>query len=78
MPFFPNPKLREKAYEANDAWWKLEQEYGALRTEEQKKFPVLAMYSDNEAGDAAERLDALRLRLGPRCPPGPPSSNIRA
>jgi len=59
VPYFPDPRLREAAGQANDAWWKLEQEYGELRTISEKKFPVLAMYSANEDGGAADRLEDL-------------------
>ncbi len=59
MPYFPNPELRAKAGTANVAWWRLEQEYGALRTEQEKVFPVLSMYAENEDGGAAERLEDL-------------------
>ena len=59
VPYFPNPELRDKAYQANDAWWKLEKEYGELRVTHEKKFPVLAMYSSNEDGEAAGRLEDL-------------------
>jgi hypothetical protein len=59
VPFFPDPKLRDAAHEANDAWWNLEHEYGDLRAKHEAKFPALAMYSANEDGGAAERLDDL-------------------
>ncbi len=59
MPFFANPDLRKQAGDANDAWWKLEQDYGALRATNEQQFPVLAMYSDNQDGGAADRLDDL-------------------
>ncbi len=59
MPFFPNPELKNQAGEANEAWWKLEQDYGALRSRTEQQFPVLAMYSDNEDGGAADRLADL-------------------
>ena len=59
MPFFPNPELKNQAGEANEAWWKLEQDYGALRSRSEQQFPVLAMYSDNEDGGAADRLADL-------------------
>lgn len=59
MPYFPDPKLREQAGIANNAWWRLEQEYGALRTDREKAFPVLSIYAQNEDGAAAVRLDDL-------------------
>lgn len=59
VPYFPDPKLRDAAGQANDAWWKLEQEYGRLRKTSEQKFPVLAMYSANEDGGAADRLEDL-------------------
>jgi hypothetical protein len=59
VPFFPNPQLRQQAGDASDAWWKLEQEYGALRAKSEQQFPVLAMYSSNADGGAADRLDDL-------------------
>jgi hypothetical protein len=59
MPYFPDPKLRDTAHAANDAWWTLEHEYGDLRAKHEARFPALAMYSSNEDGGAAERLDDL-------------------
>ena len=59
MPYFPNPELREKAGKASDAWWKLEEEYGAMRADKEKAFPALAMYAYNEDGMAAARLEDL-------------------
>lgn len=59
VPYFPDPRLKDAAGQANGAWWKLEQEYGELRKTSEQTFPVLAMSSANEDGGAAERLEDL-------------------
>ena len=59
MPYFPNEALKEVAGSTNEAWWKQEQEYGALRRTHEATFPVLAMYATNEDGGAAGRLEDL-------------------
>jgi hypothetical protein len=59
VPYFPDQALKEAAGTTNEAWWKQEQEYGALRRTHEATFPVLSMYASNDDGAAAERLEDL-------------------
>ncbi|MFD0734663.1 HNH endonuclease [Planotetraspora mira] len=59
VPYFPDPALREAAGTTNEAWYQEEQSYAKLRTTHEATFPALAMYTDNEDGKAASRLEDL-------------------